>query len=738
MSEGRSMGLLEATGVGVGAIVGGGILALAGVAYKTTGPSAILAFALNGLIAVLTAFSFAEMSCAFPESGGTYTFAKKVLSVEAAFMVGWVVWFASIVACVLYAIGFASYGVIVFERLWRAVLGTAPNWLIGRPMTVTLAIGATTLYTVSLIRKSTGQGQWPTIGKVIVFAILIASGFWALCGRSAGSVAAGLSPFFAGGAMGLFQAMGYTFIALQGFDLIAAVAGEVRDPGRTIPRAMFLSLVLALAIYLPLLFVVATVGVEPGHSITVACAGHPEIIIAVAAQRYMGPIGYWLVMVAAILSMLSALHANIFAASRVALAMAGDRTLPPLIGIVSERRGTPLAAILASAVAVTVILLMVPDVAAAGAASSLIFLLSFALVHWMSILARRRGCEHRVTFRVPWFPVIQVTGAFACAVLAIFQGMAVPSARSIILVWLCLGGILFLTLFSSRARVADALAEAQDPTLVQLRGRSPLILVPIANPANAQAMVAVANALAPSEAGRVLLLSVVNAPDVWKQGEYPQQLLDAQAVLRESLAASFAAGLFPEALTTIAPQPWPEISRVSRTYHCESLLLGFSNLTEHTVEIHLEEIISTVDCDVVVLRASGGWLLSDVQRVLVPVGGRNEHNELRARLLGSLCRSRDLEVTFLRILPKHESRKVRKKAWRDLTRLAQDETPGYPHVKVIHSSTVAEEVARHARENDLIILGLQRINRRHKVFGHIPLSIAASTTCPIIMISRRG
>ena len=103
------MGLLAATGVGVGAIVGGGVLALAGVAFATTGPSAIIAFALNGAIAMLTALSFAALASRFPESGGTYTYARKVLTVEAAFAVGWVVWFASVVAAVLYALGFAVF-----------------------------------------------------------------------------------------------------------------------------------------------------------------------------------------------------------------------------------------------------------------------------------------------------------------------------------------------------------------------------------------------------------------------------------------------------------------------------------------------------------------------------------------------------------------------------------------------------------------------------------------------------
>ncbi len=90
-SNSRTLSLWGATGVGVGAIVGGGILALAGVAFATAGPGAIVAFGLNGIVAFLTAVSFAELAVRFPQSGGTYTYARKVLTVEAAFGVGWIV-----------------------------------------------------------------------------------------------------------------------------------------------------------------------------------------------------------------------------------------------------------------------------------------------------------------------------------------------------------------------------------------------------------------------------------------------------------------------------------------------------------------------------------------------------------------------------------------------------------------------------------------------------------------------
>ncbi|MFH1276904.1 MAG: amino acid permease [Candidatus Eisenbacteria bacterium] len=739
MGEGRTLGLLGATGVGVGAIVGGGILALAGVAFASAGPGAILAFALNGVIALLTALSFAEMASAFPQSGGSYTYAKKVLSVRAAFAVGWVVWFASIVAGVLYAIGFGAYAVIFLGRLCRALFGGAPAWFASPGLVPAFALAAIGLYAMSLSRKGPGGGQAANIGKVVAFGVLIVGGIVVLLRRFPPDITGTMVPFLPEGSLGLFRAMGFTFIALQGFDLIAAGAGEVRSPARVIPRSMFLSLGAALAIYIPLLFLVTVIGAGPGETVGGLARRDPEALIAVAAQNYLGPAGFWIVVVAALLSMLSALHANLFAASRIVLAMARDRTLPRQLAETREGSGTPTLAILTSAFAVGTIVLVVGDVASAGAAASLIFLVSFALTHGMSVLARRRaGADHPPPFRSPWFPAVPVAGGAACVALALFQSFAVPSAGLLALFWLGLGGILYIALFGRRARVVDAVAEAHDPRLIRLRGRSPRVLVPIANPANAVAMVAVANALAPPVVGRVLLLSVVPRKDDQVTAETAIRLESVLRVLRNSLAASFDAGLSPEALTTVARKPWPEIVRVARTYHCESLLLGLTRLADKNVSVHLEALMSAVHSDVVVLRALPGWRFSEVKRILVPVGGRGRHDELRARLLGSLHRTGEREVTLLQVLPTDLPADAESRSRRLLERLAQDELLGPHRIEIVRSDAVAETVVSYAAKSDLVVLGLQRLGRRQRAFGDLALRIARSTNCGIIMISRRG
>lgn len=728
----RTIGLFGATSVGVGAIVGGGILALAGVAFATTGPGALLVFTLNGVIAVLTALSFAEMAAAYPESGGAYTFAKKVLTVQSAFAVGWVVWFASIVAGVLYALGFGAFAVIAVQQLWP---GDPPAWLNAAWPVTALALLATAGYTWSLMRRSGGGGQWINVGKVLVFGVLIAAGLAALRQSSVSEIGGQLRPFFPNGLGGLVQAMGYTFIALQGFDLIAAVAGEIRDPGRTIPKAMLASLGIALLIYLPLLFVIMTVGMAPGQTIQAASAAQPEAIIAVAAQNYLGAFGYWLVIVAALLSMLSALQANLFAASRVALTMARDRTLPYRLDALHAERGTPVAAILVTAAIVALLVITLPDVAAAGAAASLIFLITFALAHAINVLMRQRSSGKQNGFRVPGFPAVPITGALACIGLALFQGLAVPAAGAIAGIWLIFGSLLFLSLFARRARVVDAAAEARDPELARLRGHSPLVLVPIANPANAKSMVFVANALTPPQIGRVLLLSVVQSAD--RQTDVTERLRNAQLVLRESLTASFSSGLAPEALTTIAQGPWPEIARVAQTHHCQSLLLGLSNFAEQETTQNLEALTNQVDCDVVVLRPPHtAWQVTEVKRVLVPVGGEGKHDALRARLLTSLWRASRPEITFLRILREETETAVVQRTKRSLHRYAQEEAPG-AQVEIVLSNNVAQTVTTHAQEYGLVVLGLGRAEHGRRVFGQIPLQVARQTNCGLIIISRR-
>lgn len=587
----------------------------------------------------------------------------------------------------------------------------------------------------SLSRNPGSGGQFVNISKLVVFAILIAGGMWALASESSGDVYKRLTPFFTRGVTGLLEAMGFSFIALQGFGLISNVGGEIRDPEKNIPRAMVLSLLIALGVYIPLLFVIATVGVAEGQTVAGLGREYPDIIIAVASRNYLGDFGYWLVIAAAILSMLSALNANLLASSRVAFAMGRDRTFLQGLGSINSDYGTPVKAVMLTSALVIAVIFLLTDIAAAGAAASLIFLITYSIVQWIGILVRRRMGSGRIPFKVPLFPLVPVVGIIFSISLAIFQGIAVPAAGLIIMLWLVIGGFLYIMLFARRARVFDALSEAMDPQLVKLRGRMPLVLVPVSNPTNAGSMVELANSLVPPAYGRVLLLSVVPLPENWNKGDYPTELVNSQKVLKEALSASFTEGLSPEALTTVATDVWDEIRRVSKEYHCSSLLLGLTNLSEDVEGVNLEKLISSGECDVVVLRAHPGWHLSDVKKILVPVGGKGRHGELLARLLGSFCRTGNPEIDFIKVVPENTDWYQREKARDDLFSLAQDQVVGSNfRVRVIESNDPVDEIIKQSLDSDLVVLGLRRIGKR-SAFGDLALNIAKNTSCPLILIS---
>ncbi|MDD9966393.1 MAG: amino acid permease, partial [Myxococcales bacterium] len=739
--QARNLGLLDATRIGVGAIVGGGILALAGTAYAYTGPAAVLAFAINGLLAVLTAMSFAEMASAFPDSGGAYAFARRVLSVRAAFAAGWVLWAAYIVAGVMYALGFGVYGATAAADLWQLAAGQAPAWLRGHGAAVAGAVVGIGVYSLSLIRRAAGGGELSTYGKVVVLTVLVLAAAWCYGMSPSGTAQRTLLPFMPAGVTGLLAAMGFTFIALQGFDLIATVAGEVKNPSRTIPRAMFMSLGIALLIYLPLLILIAMVGGTGDEDIMTMAKRSPDTLMATAVGNFLGPTGYWLVMLAAILSMASALHANLLAASRVARTMANDRTLPWVLGGLHRTRGTPTTAIYASALSMVALLFMLPDLAAAGATASLIFLLSFALAHYTAYLARRRmpGSSDATSdaagagYRSPLFPLVPVGGGLACLLLAVWQALVEPSAGAIAFVWLGLGGLLYVGLFSERAEAVDAASEASDATLASLRGRSPLVLVPVGNPDSAAAMVQVASALSPPRVGKVLLLSVLR-PD---SADTDEALDSTQAVFRRGMRSALAIEHVPEVMITVASDPWAEIERVAEERRCARVLIGLSDLERAGAYENIERLMGRLSCDVSVLRAPTDWHLETVRNILVPVGGRGSHEELRARLLGRLGRTEGRAIKHLRVVAQGTPDGELASLQRELARQAA-EVVGVPHAaEVVRSDDTLETIAAAAASADLVVLGLQRRNGQN-VFGSFALELARKTESAIIMVGGRS
>ena len=709
---------------------------LGGVAVEHAGPSALIAFLLNGTIAFLTVFCLAELVATFPESGGAYTFAKKVLSIRAAFTVGWVVCFAHLVAGLLYALGFAAYLESAVLRMLELFSTTPPTWLPTREMRAIVGALAVAYFTRSLIVKAGGGSNYANVAKVLLFAALILFGLVVFIGGDSGAlVSQRLSSFAPFGLVGILTATGYTFIIFQGFESIASVAGEIAAPRKTVPKAMSLALGIAILLYLPLLFLVLTVGAPPDQLPSAWCGTNPETCFADAAENFIGPVGYWIVAVAALLGTLTALYANLLTASRILQVMALDRTLPPAISRRHATYSTPMIAVLLSGLSVLALVAAVPDVSTAGAAASLVFLLGFSLAHLTCFLARVRGVAKQDSYRTPFFPLVPVLGGVACISLAVFQGIVVPGASAILIVWLLFGLLLYYARFASRAETLDAFTESHNPELLVARGRTPFVLVPITNPANAPALVDVAHALGSPELGRVLLLSVVVSSVGEESEEIAKKITTANTVLREGLTTSLLGQARPpEALITVAENPWKEIRRVIKAHNCESLLLGVNSLDDSLAAGPLEEFLSQIRSDVALLNAPPEWKLDNVDRVLVPIGGVRHHDRLRAQVLGALVRGGVSRIHLVRFVPADASANEIARFERELQLRIRDEVRGFGTMEVIADDNVPEAIVKLAHDYDLVITGLYRSPAGRIQFGSVTASIVREAPCATLMV----
>jgi hypothetical protein len=497
---------------------------------------------------------------------------------------------------------------------------------------------------------------------------------------------------------------------------------------------MLYALGIALCIYLPLLLIIPLVGVPDGSTIQALAAESPDTVIASAVGHYLGSFGFWLVIIAGILSMASALLANVFAAARIAQAMARDRTLAVSMERTHTRFGTPHIAILVTVGITACILIAIGDVAAAGSASSLIFLFAFALTHILCLVTRKRKPQHQ-GYRMPAWPYLPIIGTLLCTSLALYQAITVPSAGVVCLIWLSIGAFAYAWHFGRRAKIFDAANEANDPDLLLLRGRSPLVLAPIANPKNAELMAAVAGCIAAPQVGRVLLLHVVRPAN--EKSERDRALGDAAHVLQDSMSVALDTSVRCEAIATVAADPWQEIARVASTHRCASLLIGVHDLENDNVRAQLELLSKKIESNLLLLRASSAWSPAQVQRVLIPIGGRSVHVALRARLLAGLDRRSDsgITITYLIIDDSLQTETSRYKRKTHHSRLILDETPLEHDIKVVNNADVSEAICAEATNFDLLILGLGNVAAGKPAIGGVIRKILKDSDKAVILLS---
>lgn len=314
----RDLGLLDAVGIGFGAIIGAGIFVVTGVGAGLAGPALIVALLLAAVAATCNALSSAELAASFPRAGGTYEYGYELLSPAAGFAAGWMFLASKTAAAGTVAIGLAAY--------LHAVLPASPRII------AVAAIVAFTALNYFGIRRSSRANLFIVAVSIGALLLFIAAGIPAFD-------AANLRPFAPYGSRAVMEAAAIMFFAYTGYARVATLAEEVHEPARTIPRAILITILGAVALYLA----VATIAI--GSVGAARLADDPAPLQSAARAFPVRGIDV-VVSIGGVTAMLGVILSQLLGLSRMGFAMARRADLPRFMAGVHPRYGVPGNAVL--------------------------------------------------------------------------------------------------------------------------------------------------------------------------------------------------------------------------------------------------------------------------------------------------------------------------------------------------------------------------------------------------------
>ncbi len=378
----RSLDLKDAVAVGLGAIIGAGIFVVTGVAAGVSGPAFLVGLMIAGIIATFNGLSSAQLAAVYPQSGGTYEYGYQLLNPSLGFSAGWMFLLSKLSAGGIVAIGFGSY----FHQL-------VPYF---SPMTY--SVSAIILLTIANLSGIQKAGY---INITIVFVTLLSLLYFVVGG--VGSIqTSNYTPFAPFGLKGVAESAAILFFAFTGYARIATLAEEVKEPQTTIPKAVIITIGVAIILYAAVSFV--AIGVLGTSSMSGSSSP-----LQLASQSMQAPGVTTIITLGASTAMLGVLLSQILGISRMLLAMSRRNDLPKLFEKIHSTTFVPHIAILFTSLVILLITIF-------GSFPFVVRTATFTILLYYSITntaAIRQPAQEMMYGRfVPWL------GLFGCVIMA--------------------------------------------------------------------------------------------------------------------------------------------------------------------------------------------------------------------------------------------------------------------------------------------------------------------------------
>lgn len=428
----KTLGALDLTMIGIGAIIGTGIFVLTGVAAANyAGPGLVLSFIISGVACAFAALVYAEFSSTVPVAGSAYTYSYVSLGEFTAWIIGWDLMLEYLLAASTVAIGWSGYfqmllnGFGIYVPTWASgSLGSASGALLNLPAVI-IALLITLLLSMG-VKEAARFNNLIVFIKLAVVLLFIFLAIWYVKPSN-------WNPFLPFGFKGVMGGAAIVFFAYIGFDAVSTAAEEVINPKRDMPIGIIASLIICTLLYIIVSFILT--GVVPYKLLDVTAP------VAFALHYIHQDWAAGIISLGAIGGITTVLLVMLYGQTRVFFAMSRDGLLPKAFSNVHPKYQTPFLSTWITGLTVAIIAGITP-INTVAELVNIGTLSAFVLVSLGVIILRKTQPDLRRSFKVPWVPLVPILAALFCLTL-MFQLPLITWIRFI--VWLVIGLIIYFS-----------------------------------------------------------------------------------------------------------------------------------------------------------------------------------------------------------------------------------------------------------------------------------------------------
>ncbi len=716
----RTLSLPGAIAVSIGGMLSG-IFVLPGLAVGITGSSVWLAFLVASVCILPAVLSKSELATAMPKSGGTYVYIERAFGPLFGTVAGIGLWLSLLLKSAFSLVGLSAYLYVLIEVDASSTKGIA--------LIALLIILLLNVFGVKKVEKT--QLVIVSISVVSLIAIIF------LGANSSDSRL--LDPVFSDGSSGFIAGVAFLYISYAGVTKIAAVAGEIKNPEKNLPRTMIISLFLITTVYVFVALVlvgnieasVLSTDIKPIHTLFQSIGGNAFGYIA-------GVVG--------VITLLSMANSGVLASSRFPFAMGKDRLMPGFLGSVSSKFMTPIPAILTTSglIALAIIYLDVVKIAKLASAFKV---LMFIFNELSVIVLRETNAQwYNPSFRSPLYPYVQIFGIVSGIVLLTFLGiMPLLSVFGVFalgfFIFLLYGsktdrsGVIvnygiFSFLFKGSSSKKEASTKRKESK--EVVNTDAQVVVPLlGEESSPEMLVEIASSI--TKGSKLNTINLVEAPNQ----------------------------TFLEAIDVDTPKSESIKRRVLNLNHSLKIDVTYESVSTHNVANSIENITGERKCKWLVMgwdgRASSGiwvgnpigWILQNVNSsfalykdngvrsfekvVLALRPGRK--NSAFIEVAENLCISYGATLTLLNIVPEGTSKKEI-----DKIKIASgsliSKTKCKSELVLIESSDPLETITEQSANYDLLILGTpEKDNWLNVLFGGGRDKFVQNSVCSVLRLT---